>query len=643
MMNPLQAMAMARQANQMGGLGVQSQGAQQMTPQLQQAQMNVASPLKMEAQPARLMEMDKYRYVNAAQDRAQRDKQLLFNALEGREDRQHREALQAQSYQNALNLEGQRQKNVMDAQDRAKRIELETNKQKLEFELEEKKKQAEILQGLNDERYAGLRKPLANVFAKYNRWNGDGEGSKLDARQKLYKERIKRAASVTVPDASVQEYYKANATVLGYTPGTEIDRNSDAYQKVVVDIFRTQFAGEAEKVLKTVDTEIGALDQQITIAYNRSLTELPKLGISLPEADPYTAPAQNQNPLAVTNPMVLPSKIGKGDGGDGGGNAEGNALQASAYDPNSMLYNPQTGQGGIFPAMAQTAYGKIDELLGNDTAQNALTAGGAAGAAYYLSNGLKGDKTTKLNASDYFDENLNREGKPREKTTKVDPKKPLKQTEFRKTSQELVDVEEKLKNKNLSTAERTKLERDQKRLTTKLDNASPTYKKTKVPTTLTDTQFANRKVKVFKDAVSKFGQGESKLSIEKIKSMTPDQLSTHISKLNDGFLKKWSKKLKNSIYLKDEKGDVIRDKSGKPRAFREIPKSIKLGVAGTAGMLAWDYMTAVPAEKKAEMIEEIKSDAQLLNEARQAVIEEMEAEIDSNGTIEINGMQFKKL
>jgi hypothetical protein len=125
--------------------------------------------------------------------------------------------------------------------------------------------------------------------------------------------------------------------------------------------------------------------------------------------------------------------------------------------------------------------------------------------------------------------------------------------------------------------------------------------------------------------------------------MTPDQLSTHISKLNDGFLKKWSKKLKNSIYLKDEKGDVIKDKSGKPRAFREIPKSIKLGVAGTAGMLAWDYMTAVPAEKKAEMIEEIKSDAQLLNEARQAVIEEMEAEIDSNGTIEINGMQFKKL
>ena len=88
MMNPLQAMAMARQANQMGGLGVQSQGAQQMTPLLQQAQMNIASPLKSGGTTcSQLMEMDKYKYVNAAQDRALRDKQLLFNALDAKEAR----------------------------------------------------------------------------------------------------------------------------------------------------------------------------------------------------------------------------------------------------------------------------------------------------------------------------------------------------------------------------------------------------------------------------------------------------------------------------------------------------------------------------------------------------------------------------
>lgn len=373
MMNPLQAMAMARQANQMGGLGVQSQGAQQMAPLLQQAQMNVASPLKMEAQPARLMEMDKYKYVNAAQDRAQRDKQLLFNALDAKEARAHREALQAQAYQNALNLEDIKQKNVMDAQDRAKRIELETNKQKLQFELEEKKRQAEILQGLNDERYAGLRKPLANVFAKYNRWNGDGAGSKLETRQRLFKERIERAAFSTVTEEEVQAYYQAN--VQGFVPGTKIDKKSQAYRDNIINIFRANHAGTAEDILQGVDEEVRGLDQQITIAYNRSLAELPKLGISLPEADPYVAPTPNQNPLTITNPSVLPSKVGSAGGPNGNGNPNGNP------NPSSPTQIGTAGKTAIAITAGSSPYTipKIIDTIGNeakvDSMKNKLDAG----------------------------------------------------------------------------------------------------------------------------------------------------------------------------------------------------------------------------------------------------------------------------
>ena len=104
-MNPLEAMMLARKANQSGGLGVQAQGAQQMTPLLQQAQMNVASPLKMEAQPARLMEMDKYKYVDSAQNRAQADKELMFRTMESRANRASNEALAAQAHQQALQLQ----------------------------------------------------------------------------------------------------------------------------------------------------------------------------------------------------------------------------------------------------------------------------------------------------------------------------------------------------------------------------------------------------------------------------------------------------------------------------------------------------------------------------------------------------------
>jgi hypothetical protein len=51
-------------------------------------------------------------------------------------------------------------------------------------------------------------------------------------------------------------------------------------------------------------------------------------------------------------------------------------------------------------------------------------------------------------------------------------------------------------------------------------------------------------------------------------------------------------------------------------------------------------MTAMPADKKAKAISEMAEDAQLLNDTQGVVAEEMQAEIDANNSVKINGLNF---
>ena len=89
----------------------------------------------------------------------------------------------------------------------------------------------------------------------------------------------------------------------------------------------------------------------------------------------------------------------------------------------------------------------------------------------------------------------------------------------------------------------------------------------------------------------------------------------------------------NSIYLKDDNGEVIRDKNGKPRAFREIPKPVKGGVAITFGMLAWDYMSAKTPAQKEKLIKEAEEEIEILNELEQM-------NLDQNKSFSIDGLDF---
>lgn len=639
MMNPLQAMMQARQANQMGGLDVQSQGAQQMTPLLQQAQMNVANPTMMQAQPARLMEMDKYKYVNAAQDRAQKDKQLLFNALDAKEARAQTAALQAQSNQQALQLEALRQNNAMDLQDRGVRLDMENAKNKLDMELKEKQKQAEILNQLNDKRFGPIRQKIGNVFQDFNRFTTgdiDTPGSALYIEKKLLEERLNEVALKNVtPDMIVKDQAQQ---------GVQFDVKKEYGSPTYLSHARRILAGTPEYA-SLIASESQAIKGQIreltfskTSAYNKSLEAITKLGISVPEGNIQYAQQAQPNGITINSLNSAPSSAGLdlGLGGDKKKDpynaSEELQSELDSYDSNSLLYNPKTGQPGFITQGAKDMYGLVSPLL--PEGETVAKLGGAVGiykGAQNLMN--QGDKGVKMQAGDYIDENLNRDGKPTEKQVKVKPKKSLTPTELKSVKAERQRLEKSLQRKGLTAGEKRKLQGDLNKINRKIDDAFPTYKKVTTPRQLTDQQFAQRKVKVFNDAAKKFGLGDSKFTPEQIKKMTPDQMSKKISQLKDGFRKRWGKKLGNSIYLKDDNGEVIRDKNGKPRAFREIPKPVKGGVAITFGMLAWDYMSAKTPAQKEKIIKEAGEEIEILNELEQM-------NLDQNKSFSIDGLDF---
>ena len=261
--------------------------------------MNVANPTMMQAQPARLMEMDKYKYVNAAQDRAQKDKQLLFNALDAKEARAQTAALQAQSNQQALQLEALRQQNAMDLQDRGVRLDMENAKNKLDMELKEKQKQAEILNQLNDERFGPIRQKIGNVFQDYNRFTTgdiDTPGSALYIEKKLLEERLNEVALKNVtPDMIVKDQAQQ---------GVQFDVKKEYGSPTYLSHARRILAGTPEyasliaEESQAIKGQIRELTFSKTSAYNKSLEAITKLGISVPEGNIQYA--QQAQPNAIT-------------------------------------------------------------------------------------------------------------------------------------------------------------------------------------------------------------------------------------------------------------------------------------------------------------------------------------------------------
>lgn len=338
MINPLQAMAQARQANQMGGLGVQSQGAQQMTPLLQQSQMNVANPQMMQAQPARLMEMDKYRYVNAAQDRALADKQLLFNALQKKEAIQQQNALAQQQHQQALQLAQIEQEN------KKKLATFTVNEQ---MRIANEKQQADIK--MANERFPPkAREAFSNVISKHQDWHSGGMDRFRNAE---YNQQIKRNLPLIVSNNDVDLEFARK--VDGQPVYQSVPKpGSAAYENMRMKIFQQQLqnpkstvSASNKAIIDNINTQAREIGMQLSSAYNQTLETIRKIPISLPDSDAYVTPsAPDNSPFKIDSISDLPALVG-GAGTGTGGNTSDNTNSGLSTTQKLMI----TGGGASTP------------------------------------------------------------------------------------------------------------------------------------------------------------------------------------------------------------------------------------------------------------------------------------------------------
>ena len=598
MMNPLQAMMQARQANQMGGLGLQSQGAQQMTPLLQQAQMNVANPTMMQAQPARLMEMDKYKYVNAAQDRAQKDKELLFNALDAKEARSQRaqltqmelaqrkslaeqemalrQSLQDQKDAAGLSLEEIKNKYANEQILSQKKHQLEVEKQKLEMAKEAALIKQELLTEQADEKYGRLRKPTVKIIDDYSTWIG---GRDKEFRNKLYNDTLEQEALGSITELEVQNFYKGR----GYQASAYPKFGDDNYRKVVKFLYQNdpRFAQSVADLGTVADRQTAQATQAKQQAYTTTITQLKALGYSLPSMQggqggqgqvPSGNPLQPSAPVQVNSVDVLPD-LTNGKGVDTGGDTG----DKQDYSTNALIYDFKTQQPGmVTEAVKGLGNEVVDAVADKD---NALILGAGLG-------------TSKAVTSSIDNARLNNSLRP-----------DLSGKETGGTKNPL------------------------------------SYRK----------DYDKRMVRdAFKKTADKFGGGFDKIEVKddktgkmrKIKATDIDNMDLGtmrkvIKSSREGFLKKWGKRVKGSFFMKDAQGNVIKDANGKAKGFKlpEIMKgTMKAGGAIGGAMIAWDLITAMSPEE----VEELRSDINNLNTVSQVVN-------DSNNTFSSpSGVTFQR-
>ena len=365
MINPLQAMAQARQANQMGGLGVQSQGAQQMTPLLQQSQMNVANPQMMQAQPARLMEMDKYRYVNAAQDRALADKQLLFNALQKKEAIQQQNALAQQQHQQALQLAQIEQEN------KKKLATFTVNEQ---MRIANEKQQADIK--LADKRFPPkAREAFSNVISKYQDWNSGG----MDRFRKAeYNQQIKRAIPRIIDNTLVDGEFARK--VDGQPVYQSVPKpGSPAYENMRMKIFQQQLqvtdspsAKLNNEIVGNINTQAREIGMQLSSAYNQTLETIRKIPISLPDSDAYVTPsAPDNSPFKIDSISDLPALVGGNTNNANNANNSNNGNDTTSSPLSTYEKLGLTGVGMSTPYLVD----KVNKEMTIDSTKNKLDEG----------------------------------------------------------------------------------------------------------------------------------------------------------------------------------------------------------------------------------------------------------------------------
>jgi hypothetical protein len=343
MMNPLQAMAAARQANQMPGIGIQSQGAAPAINPLQYAQMNTPlQPQMMNAPAARLQEMDKQKYVDSALNREQRNKELIFNTMNAADGRAHQMALEEQRLANQMQMEGMRHENVLAAH----KYEQDAIFQRQQREMKFKQDQASLLQQMTDERYAPLREQTARVLDDYNKWIG---GEEQATRERLFESRVGQLALSTIKYEQIEEAYKNNPNYQGQAVPKPFSKE---HIDMAINMLKSTPEGQAQvsQLLTLVDREVLQMGQQKAGAFRSSMDQLAKLGFSVPETpEPLVTNDQVNGITTLPDPSFIPTYILDDQSGMSKNGSEGNS--------GNSLRPGRTGRGNNYSVMSPISYG----------------------------------------------------------------------------------------------------------------------------------------------------------------------------------------------------------------------------------------------------------------------------------------------
>ncbi len=348
MINPLQAMAQARAANQNRAGGIQSFGATSPQLSLQRQQLNIPNTgQRMDARGPTMVSQDPNFYADRKQARD-------FNAINAERGRQ------------AIMQENQLKR---DAQAKAAKLLEERTRQR---QLDDRKANAEQLiknqQSLNalaDKRFDGTREALGESIGRHTRWflqNGQS-----DFYQQSF-EKLYNNAAMNTDDSIVQELYKQSLN--GQQPAEPLKKmGADGqfnpvylqYARQALESNTEQYTVMVEKAQQLAKAETSERAKQINGNYQTALGFMTKTGVSPMTINNLTAeslPAPNMGGLPVPEDMgaVVPpptadtgNSLGAGSLVGAAVDAGSNALTAGA---NLISENPRTTAGVLATGVA---------------------------------------------------------------------------------------------------------------------------------------------------------------------------------------------------------------------------------------------------------------------------------------------------
>ena len=358
MINPLQAMAQSRAANQNLTGGIQPVGATDPRLSLQRQQLNVPTTgQRMDGRASEMVAVDPYMYVDRKQQRdftaINQERQRQANALENQRSREAQ-------IQAATVLNERTRQNQLDQEERI-RIQAEEQRR---LQAKAKIDNQNALNALADERFAQVRAPAGEAIARHSNWFLEGGRDLFN--QDTFK-RYFNSYAMKVDDQSVQDAYKAK---LGYEPKAPLKKTDPNYLTYATEVLNSTpelFTSAVEESRKSALAETNARSKIISSNQQNVISFMTKTGMS-PMA-PTTPLSPETLPPADLGSLPVPDAV------------EGLPPPKVSEDPSSPYYLENALNAGLsavsggVDALSNNA-GNTAAVLGGGTVLNAVTTKG---------------------------------------------------------------------------------------------------------------------------------------------------------------------------------------------------------------------------------------------------------------------------